>query len=145
MTKVQHEGGPRTLYSLGNDSTLINHLPKIVVAMNFVCVLWRGLGFWPLSWLHSWAHLTLRMSMLLLFLPAPIRIGWKPYFLFFKLFLLEWLLWWECILEYFFYFWLLRENHVLSEVVEHSHCVLQWHIFSFNFGHEDAEGILKSG
>ena len=42
------------------------------------------------------------------------------------------------ILEYFFYFWLLRVSKVLSEVVECPHHVLQWHILFLKFEDEDA-------
>ena len=138
MTKGWCERGPRTLYSFGNDSTWIHHLPEFVAAMNCLHRVKRVPKLGPYSWLRSWPHQTLRMSILLLFVSDPIHIWWELNFLFFKLFLLEGLLLWECILEYLFYFWLVRESNVLSEVVECPHHVLQWHIFSFKFGDEDA-------
>ena len=133
MTKGWHERGTRTLYSFGNGSpgegdgngsTWIYHLPCYELCL---CLMKRVPDPGPYSWFHSWPHLTLRMSILLLFVSVPIHIWWKLNFLFFKLFLLEGLFLWECILEYFFYFWLLRVSKVLSEVVDCPHHVLQWH------------------
>lgn len=129
MSKGWHERGTRTSYSFGNGSpgegngngsTWIHHLTCHELCLSLMK---RVPDPGPYSWFHSGPHLTKDVNIAsFCFNSYPLN------FLLFKLFLLEGLLLWECILEYFFYFWLLRVSKALSEVFECPHHILQWHI-----------------